>query len=107
MIRILVADDHGVVRKGLTQIVADSPGMEVTGEAATGQEALELVRSKRFDVVILDISMPGRGGLDILRELKAENPGEGARVEHVSRRAIRDSEPSRRRVRVPHKGEPT
>lgn len=74
MIRILVADDHGVVRKGLTQIVADSPGMEVTGEAATSQEALELVRSKPFDVVILDIAMPGRGGLDILRELKAENP---------------------------------
>jgi two-component system invasion response regulator UvrY len=74
MISILVVDDHGVVRKGLMQIVADSSGMEVTGEAATGQEALELARSRAFDVVILDIAMPGRGGLDILRELKAENP---------------------------------
>ncbi|MGA2642041.1 MAG: response regulator transcription factor [Spirochaetia bacterium] len=74
MIRILVADDHSVVREGIKQIVADSPGIEVAGEAATGQEALELVRSKPFDVVILDIAMPGRGGLDILRELKAENP---------------------------------
>jgi DNA-binding NarL/FixJ family response regulator len=74
VIRILVADDHSVVRKGLVQIVADNPGMEVTGEAATGQETLDLARSKQFDVVILDIAMPGRGGLDILRELKTENP---------------------------------
>jgi two-component system, NarL family, invasion response regulator UvrY len=74
VIRILVADDHSVVRKGIKQIVADSPGMEVVGEAATGQEALELVRSGCFDLVILDISMPGRGGLEILRELKAEAP---------------------------------
>jgi two-component system invasion response regulator UvrY len=75
MIRILVADDHSVVRRGLVQIVADSPEMEVTGEATTGPETLELARSQPFDVVILDIAMPGRGGLDILRELKAENPG--------------------------------
>ena len=74
MIRILVADDHSVVRQGLKQIVADSPDMEIAGEAATGQEALELVRSGSFDLIILDISMPGQGGLDILRELKAENP---------------------------------
>jgi two-component system invasion response regulator UvrY len=74
VIRILVADDHGVVRKGIKQIVADSPGMEVTGEASTGQEALEMARSRGFDVVILDIAMPGRGGLDILQELKAEHP---------------------------------
>jgi DNA-binding NarL/FixJ family response regulator len=74
VIRILVVDDHSVVRKGLIQIVTDSPGMEVAGEASSGQEALELVRSHPFDVVILDIAMPGRSGLDILRELKAENP---------------------------------
>ncbi len=74
MIRILVADDHGVVRKGLKQIVADHHGMEVVGEAATGQEVLELISTRTFDVVILDIAMPGRGGLDILRELKAEKP---------------------------------
>jgi two-component system, NarL family, invasion response regulator UvrY len=70
MIRILVVDDHGVVRRGLKQIVADSPGMEVTGEAASGQEALALLSSGRFDVVILDIAMPGRGGLDVLREMR-------------------------------------
>jgi len=72
MIRILVADDHSVVRKGIMQIVEDCPGMEVTGEAATGEAALELVRSHTFDIAILDITMPGRGGLDVLRELKAE-----------------------------------
>jgi DNA-binding NarL/FixJ family response regulator len=84
MIRILVADDHGVVRKGIMQIVADSPGMEVSGEAATGQEALELVRSRPFDVVILDIAMPGRGGLDVLREIKAANPAVKVLVLSVS-----------------------
>ena len=74
MIRILVADDHSVVRQGIKQIVADSPDMEITGEAASGQETLQLVRSGSFDVIILDISMPDQNGLDILRELKAESP---------------------------------
>jgi two-component system, NarL family, invasion response regulator UvrY len=74
VIRILVADDHGVVRKGLKQIVTDSPEMTIAGEAGTGQEALELARSGSFDLVILDIAMPGRSGLDILRELRAEAP---------------------------------
>jgi len=74
MTRILVVDDHSVVRKGITQIVAESSGMEVVGEAATGEEALELSHTCGFDVVILDIAMPGRGGLDLIRELKARNP---------------------------------
>jgi DNA-binding NarL/FixJ family response regulator len=72
MIRILLADDHAVVRKGLRQIIEESADMQVTGEAQNGEEALSLVRSTTFDVVILDISMPGRGGLDVLRDLKAE-----------------------------------
>lgn len=74
MIRILVVDDHSVVRQGIKQIVADSPDIEIVGEAASGQEALDLVHARAFDVVILDIAMPGRGGLDVLRELKAEKP---------------------------------
>jgi DNA-binding NarL/FixJ family response regulator len=74
VIRILVVDDHSVVRQGIKQIVADSPDIEIVGEAASGQEALELVRSGSFDLIILDISMPGQNGLDILRELKAESP---------------------------------
>jgi two-component system invasion response regulator UvrY len=74
MIRILIVDDHSIVRKGLKQIVADYPNLVVSGEAASGQEALELVRSRDFDVVILDLGMPGRGGLDILPELKTAQP---------------------------------
>lgn len=70
----MVADDHSVVRQWIKQVVADSPDMQIVGEAATGQEALELVRSGSFDLIILDISMPGHGGLEILRELKAEAP---------------------------------
>jgi DNA-binding NarL/FixJ family response regulator len=74
MIRILIVDDHSIVRKGLKQIVADYPNLVVSGEAASGQEALELMRSRDFDVVILDLGMPGRGGLDILPELKTAQP---------------------------------
>lgn len=75
MIRILIADDHGVVRKGLVQLIVENPNMKVVGEAASGQEALDLAWSREFDVAILDISMPGRGGLDILKTLKAQKPG--------------------------------
>ena len=74
MIRILIADDHGVVRKGLVQIVAENPDMAVTGEAASGQEALDLARGRDFDVAILDIAMPGMGGIEILKGLKALRP---------------------------------
>jgi two-component system, NarL family, invasion response regulator UvrY len=74
MIRILIADDHSVVRQGLQQIVSERMNMVVAGEAANGQEALDLVRENDFDVAIIDIAMPGRGGLDILRDLKATKP---------------------------------
>jgi DNA-binding NarL/FixJ family response regulator len=55
MIRILIVDDHSIVRQGLKQIVSECPGMVVAGEAASGQEMLDLVRSKDFDVAILDL----------------------------------------------------
>jgi two-component system, NarL family, invasion response regulator UvrY len=74
MIRILVADDHAIVREGLKQILADVNDMAVRDEAAGGQEALAKIRSGEFDVVLLDISMPGRSGLEILKEIKAERP---------------------------------
>ena len=61
MIRILVADDHPIVRRGLRQIVADESDMEVVGEAQTAQEALDLARQREWDVIVLNISMPGRG----------------------------------------------
>ena len=75
MIKILVADDHAIVRKGLKQIVADTPDIIVAGEAADGQDVLEQVREKECDLILLDISMPGRGGIDTLKQLKIEKPG--------------------------------
>ena len=74
MIRILVADDHRIVREGLKQILAENPDMVVTDEASNGQEVLAKVRKTECDVVLLDISMPGRSGLDILKQLKTEWP---------------------------------
>jgi DNA-binding NarL/FixJ family response regulator len=74
MIRILVADDHTIVREGLKQILADVADMAVRDEAGNGQEALAKIRAGKFDVVLLDISMPGRSGLEILKEIKAEQP---------------------------------
>ncbi|MBU1879717.1 MAG: response regulator transcription factor [Chloroflexi bacterium] len=74
MIRVLIADDHAVVRRGLKQILQDTHEMVVAGEALNGQEVLEKVRAEAWDVVVLDIAMPGRGGLDILKELKHERP---------------------------------
>lgn len=74
MIRILIADDHAIVRQGLRQTVADQPDMVVAGEAQNAQETLRLVREEEWDVVVLDITMPGRSGLDLLIELKRERP---------------------------------
>jgi DNA-binding NarL/FixJ family response regulator len=74
MIKLLMADDHTVVREGLKQIVADTNDIVVTGEASDGREVLAKVSKEDYDVVILDISMPGPGGLEILKQLKRENP---------------------------------
>ena len=70
MIRILVADDHAIVRRGLRQIVADESDMEVVGEAQTAQKILDLARQEEWDVIVLNISMPGRGGFEALKALK-------------------------------------
>jgi two-component system invasion response regulator UvrY len=72
--KILVADDHPVVREGLKQILSETPDMVVAGEAGTSQEVLNEVWGNDYDVVLLDISMPGRNGLDILKELKSVEP---------------------------------
>jgi DNA-binding NarL/FixJ family response regulator len=74
MIRVLVADDHAVVREGLKGIVAQNDDMAVVGEAGTGHEVLEFVRSRECDVVLLDLSMPGKDGLDTLKELRHVRP---------------------------------
>jgi DNA-binding NarL/FixJ family response regulator len=74
MIKVLVADDHPIVRQGLRQILAGTPDMAVAGEAVNGQEALDQVRAGDWDVLVLDMTMPGRSGFDILKELKHEQP---------------------------------
>ena len=74
MIRALIADDHAVVRQGLKQILGDTPEMVVAGEATTGQEVLDKIRAETWDVVVLDISMPDRSGLDVLKQLRSERP---------------------------------
>ncbi len=74
MIRIMIADDHTIVRRGLRQILNDQRDMQVMVEAKSAVEVLPAVRGTALDVLILDISMPGRGGLEILAELKQERP---------------------------------
>lgn len=73
MIRVLIADDHTIVRRGLKQILSEQPDMAAPGEARNAAEALQQVRAGVWDVLVLDISMPGRGGLDILREIRAHH----------------------------------
>jgi DNA-binding NarL/FixJ family response regulator len=74
MIKVLIADDHPIVRQGLRQILSATADMVVAGEAVNGQEALDQVRIGGWDVLVLDITMPGRSGFDILKELKYEQP---------------------------------
>ena len=73
-IKILIADDHPLIREGLQKILKEESDMEVRYEARNTQELLELVQHHNLDVVVMDISMPGRSGLDALRELKQHAP---------------------------------
>jgi len=74
MIHVVIADDHPVVRQGLKRILAEETDMTLTAEAGTGQELMEKLGEAVCDVVLLDISMPGRGGLDTLNELRRQHP---------------------------------
>jgi DNA-binding NarL/FixJ family response regulator len=74
MIRILLADDHQIVRQGLKQIFGDEVGLTVVGEAANGGDTLRLVRETACDVLVLDMSMPGRSGIELIKLIKAERP---------------------------------
>jgi len=74
MIKILIADDHAIVRQGLKQILAETSDLVVAGEAANGQEVLEQIRQNDCDLALLDLAMPGRDGLETLKELKREIP---------------------------------
>ncbi|MDH3319270.1 MAG: response regulator transcription factor [Betaproteobacteria bacterium] len=80
MIRVLIADDHEIVRDGLKRILAASADLQVAGEAADGDQALALVRANDYNVAVLDMSMPGLAGLDLIKRLKAEKPGLGLLV---------------------------
>jgi len=74
MINVLIADDHPVVLQGLKQIVAETSDIVIKGEACNGKEVLDQVRTGRWDVVVLDVTMPGTHGLDLLKQLKAQHP---------------------------------
>jgi DNA-binding NarL/FixJ family response regulator len=74
VIRIVIADDHAIVREGLKRIASDAPDLQVVGEAADGTEVMERVRDLDFDVLVLDLSMPGRSGMELIKLVKAEKP---------------------------------
>jgi len=74
MIRLVVADDHTIVREGLKQLLAAAGDIEVVGEAADGHQVMERVRALEFDLLLLDMSMPGRSGIELIKVVRAERP---------------------------------
>jgi len=96
MIRVLVADDHTIVRKGLKQVLEDTPNIIVKGEASNGQEVLEEISKNDYDVLLLDITMPFKSGLDILGQVKITKPQLNILVlsmhpeEHYALRVLRE-----------------
>lgn len=74
MINVLIADDHTVVRQGLKQILSEDPQLTVVGEAVDGNEVLTALETLKVDALVLDITMPGRNGLDVLKEVKRKRP---------------------------------
>jgi DNA-binding NarL/FixJ family response regulator len=74
MIRVLIADDHAILRQGLKQIMAETSDMVVMGEAGDGASTVRMVRESLFDVILLDINLPDRNGIDVLQQIKREKP---------------------------------
>jgi DNA-binding NarL/FixJ family response regulator len=74
MISILIVDDHAILRAGLKHLLSDFPDIVVAGEAGNGVDALTLARGAEWDAMVLDMSMPGRSGIELIKQLKAENP---------------------------------
>lgn len=74
MIKVLIADDHALIRKGLKQLLDDTDDMRVIGEAENGMQAIRMVEETAYDVVLLDISMPDKHGVDVLKQLKINQP---------------------------------
>ena len=74
MIRVVIADDHQILREGLKQLLLAAGDLDVVGEAGDGHEVLERVRTLGFDVLLLDMSMPGKSGVELIKQVKAEKP---------------------------------
>lgn len=74
MIRVLLADDHAMVRTGLKEILADTGDIAVTAEASSGSDVLVRIRAEEYDVLVLDMSMPGRSGIELIKQVKGEKP---------------------------------
>jgi len=74
MINILVVDDHVLIRKGLKMLLEESPDFKVNGEAETGAQAIRMLREQHFDLVLLDISLPDKHGMDVLKQIALEQP---------------------------------
>ena len=74
MIRIVLADDHTIVREGLKQLLVAAEGLEIAGEARDGQEVMKAVRELDFDLLLLDMSMPGKSGIELIKQVRAEKP---------------------------------
>lgn len=74
MIKVMIIDDHAIVRQGLKQILSETSDISVTGEAESGFQAMRVIRQQDFDVILLDISLPDRNGLDVLKQIKKEYP---------------------------------
>jgi DNA-binding NarL/FixJ family response regulator len=74
MIRVLLADDHAIVRAGLRELLADTGDIVVAGEATDGRSVIERVRERDYDVAVLDLSMPGRNGIELIRQVRQEKP---------------------------------
>ena len=74
MIRVVIADDHTLVREGLKQLLRAAGGIDVIGEARDGHDVLKVVRESDFDVLLLDMSMPGKSGMELIKQVKSEKP---------------------------------
>jgi two-component system, NarL family, invasion response regulator UvrY len=75
MIRVFIADDHTLFREGLKKIIAGTSDITVAGEASNGNEVLARIKEEKFDVLVLDIAMPGKDGLEVLKEVRVRQPG--------------------------------
>ena len=105
MIKVILCDDHALIRRGIRDTLSDSPDIEVVGEAGDYGELRALMRTQTCDVLVLDINLPGRSGLDVLHVLKEEgSPMQGAGRQHVPGRPVRDPRAARRRVRLREQG---